>query len=376
MRPPLGPRRTRFLPRTARMDASTKTVVLRRWLRPRLNRIALKMALAMGAATTGAGGLLGLLGVPMPWWAILLLATAAAGSAYAVAHRLLAGRLALARTTLRQIRKRQFENLEAVRPAHGDELNDLIWQVYRTGQAHEKEIRELKRLENHRREFLGNVSHELKTPIFAIRGFAETLLGGALADEHVNRAFVEKIVRNADRLGNLTRDLAEVSRIEMGELEMTMAPFALAPLVREVAESLEPLAASKQIALGVQVPPELPAVYGDRERIRQVLINLIDNAVKYNSAGGHVEVVARHTGGGLVKVSVVDDGIGIAPEHLPRLTERFFRVDTSRSRSQGGTGLGLAIVKHLLSAHGSRLGVESLPGKGSTFGFTLPVAGG
>ncbi|MDX1545410.1 MAG: ATP-binding protein, partial [Rhodothermales bacterium] len=308
--------------------------------------------------------------------ALLLLAAAAAGSAYAVAHRLLAGRLALARTTLRQIRKRRFENLEAVRPAHGDELNDLIWQVYRTGQAHEKEIRELKRLENYRREFLGNVSHELKTPIFAIRGFAETLLGGALDDEQVNRAFVEKIVRNADRLGNLTRDLAEVSRIEMGELEMARAPFALAPLVREVAESLEPLATAKQIALGVQVPPDLPAVFGDRERIRQVLINLIDNAVKYNSAGGHVEVVARHAAEGLVKVSVVDDGIGIAPEHLPRLTERFFRVDTSRSRSQGGTGLGLAIVKHLLSAHGSRLVVESLPGKGSTFGFALPVAGG
>ena len=340
----------------------------------RLNRIALKMALAVAGTAVLTTVAFQLFSAPMPWWEIIVLTVLVGAVAYAVAHRLLAARLHLARTTLRQIRKRQFDNLDAVRLPRGDELNDLIWQVYRAGQAHEKEIREMQRLADYRREFLGNVSHELKTPIFAVRGFAETLLGGALDDERVRRSFVEKILRNAERLGNLVRDLSEVSRLEMGELEMTWAPFDLSALACEVVESLEPIAAAREVALAHHVPRALPALVGDRERIRQVLINLVDNAIKYNRPGGHVEVVARRLPEGAVKVLVVDDGIGIGAEHLPRLTERFFRVDTSRSRRQGGTGLGLAIVKHIVQAHGGRLLIESRPGQGSTFGFVLPAA--
>ena len=190
----------------------------------------------------------------------------------------------------------------------------------------------------------------------------------------MNRSFVEKILRNADRLGNLTRDLSEVARIEMGELEMTMEPFRLKSLAAEVLESLEPVAGRKNVHLRCRVPDDLPRVVGDRERLRQVLTNLIDNAVKYNNEGGHVEVSARRLPSGQVNVSIMDDGIGIPPQHIPRLTERFYRVDTSRSRSEGGTGLGLAIVKHILGAHGTQLLVESQPGNGSTFGFTLPAA--
>ncbi len=341
-------------------------------MKHRVHTLSLKLA---GAGA--AGGLL--VGLPAwafgaPLWTVALGIALAGGIVYGAAHWLLARRLELARSTLRQIRKHQFENLEAARLPKGDELSDLIWQVYRTGQALEDEIRELRKMENYRREFIGNVSHELKTPLFAIQGFSETLLDGALDDERVNRAFVEKILRNAGRMNHLARDLAEIARIETGELQMTPAPFDLGRLVCEVNESLEPTADSRQVTLQHQVPPELPRAMGDRERIRQVLTNLVDNAVKYNDAGGTVEVVARRLPGGPLKVSVVDDGIGIAPEHAGRLTERFYRVDRSRSRQQGGTGLGLAIVKHILGAHGSRLVVDSTPAQGSTFGFTLPPA--
>ena len=337
-----------------------------------LSRLALRIAGGVGGAMAVLGLALGLLGVPL--WASGLFAAASGLVAYAVAHRLLAFRLHLARSTLKQIRKHQFENLEAAHTPRDDELGEVIWQVYRTGLAQEKEIRALRKMEDYRREFLGNVSHELKTPIFAVQGFAETLLNGALDDPRFRRSFVEKILRNTDRLNNLTRDLSEISRLETGELKMTMAPFDLWRTLGEVAESLEPLAQSRGVVLQCRAPEGLPPIWGDRERIRQVLLNLVTNAVAYNNPGGHVDVVARRLPSGEVKVSVVDDGIGIASEDVPRLTERFYRADKSRSRNQGGTGLGLAIVKHILAAHERALVVESVPGKGSTFGFTLPTA--
>lgn len=353
----------------------TRQHVFRSIRHSRISLISLRLA---GWATAGllpvllvarAAGL----GVTGPSLAVVL--GGAFVVTYLVAFVLLARRIALAHSTLRQIRKHQFENLEVARIPKGDELNALIWQVYRTGLALEKEIRELRKMENYRREFLGNVSHELKTPIFSIRGFAETLINGAMDDPRVNQSFLKKVLRNADRLSNLVQDLSEISRIETGELEMSMAPFDLREIIREVSESLEPIARQHEVALSVRVPEVLPPVAGDRERIRQVLINLVENAVKYNNHGGHVEIVARALSDrSEVKLSVVDDGIGIAPQHLPRITERFYRVDKSRSRMQGGTGLGLAIIKHILNAHGRQLMVESNPSRGSTFGFTLSTA--
>lgn len=339
-----------------------------------VHALSLKLALTVTGTAVLLVVALRLLGVVLPLWAMGGIAVVMGISTYAIAHNLLASRLELARSTLERIRQYDFEDLEAVNlEEKGDEIGALIEQVYHAGVAVEQKMRELQRLEHYRREFLGNVSHELKTPIFSIRGFAETLLDGALEDSLVNQSFVEKILRNAERLGNLAEDLGEVARIEMGELKMTMEPFSLLRVVREVVESLEPLAQSKEVTLSYRVPEGLPPIAGDRERIRQVLTNLVDNATKYNNAGGHVEVVARLLPSQDVKVSVVDDGIGIAPEHIERLTERFYRVDTSRSRSQGGTGLGLAIVKHILGAHGSQLMVKSNPGRGSTFGFSLPT---
>ena len=339
----------------------------------RVYRLSLKMAGAVALAGavlwTGAALVLGLSHASLgPVFGLVLGAVA-----YGVAHRLLAARLTLAHATLKQIRRGHFENLDGAHLPRGDELNGLLWQVYRTGQALERDFLALKQVENYRREFLGNVSHELKTPIFSIRGFAETLLDGALEDPGVNRAFVEKILRNANRLSNLASDLAEISRIETGALKMDIALFDLRRVVRDVVELLEPVAEAQQITLQYRLPDDLPPVRGDGNRIRQVLINLAENAIKYNNPGGYVEVVARHLSGGEVKVSVVDNGIGLAAEHVPRLTERFYRVDKSRSRYQGGTGLGLAIVKHILGAHERTLMIESSPGRGSTFGFTLPA---
>lgn len=311
-------------------------------------------------------------GLPLEYGGAVLLVIGL--GSYLVAHRLLANRLSFARATVNRILQSDFANLEpAEESGSSDELGALIDELYRTGVGVEKKMQDLERIEHYRREFLGNVSHELRTPIFSIRGFAETLLEGALEDERNRRSFVQIIQRNAERLNNLAEDLGDVTRIEMGELEMTIEPFSLMLVINEVIESLEPLAETKEVSLRSNVPGSLPDVTGDRERIRQVLTNLVDNAVKYNTSGGHVDVVAHLLPSGEVNVSVVDDGIGISHEHITRLTERFFRVDTSRSRSEGGTGLGLAIVKHILGAHGSRLLIESSPGRGSTFGFSLPT---
>ncbi|SHK32194.1 sensor histidine kinase [Rhodothermus profundi] len=294
-------------------------------------------------------------------------------SVLVVAAHLLTPRLAQARALLRQLQQRSFEGLDRPPAPQGDELSRLVWQIYRTGRVLEQEIEELRRMESYRREFLGNVSHELKTPIFSIRGFAETLLEADPGDEATRRAFLEKILRNADRLANLVRDLSEIARLETGALQMEPAAFDLPVLVRDVLESMEPLAVTRQVSLRCSMPADVPPVLGDRERLRQVLVNLVDNAIKYNRPGGFVEVRLQPQND-CVRIAVVDNGIGIAPQHIPRLTERFYRVDRSRSREQGGTGLGLAIVKHILNAHRTQLEIESTPGQGATFAFCLPVA--
>jgi two-component system phosphate regulon sensor histidine kinase PhoR len=304
------------------------------------------------------------------------MAAVAGAAAYAAVSRQVAGRLELARRTLREARKRRFAALAALpgTSERRDELDALIHQVGRAGRTLQREIERLERAESYRREFLGDVSHELRTPIFAVAGFAETLLDGALDDDRVRRRFVEKVLQNARRLEALTSDLADISKLETGRLRIERAPFALAPLVAEVVDGLEHAAARHGVALAPRLPDGLPDVVGDRERVRQVLSNLAENALKYNEPGGHVEVTARRRPTGEVRVAVVDDGIGVPEEAVGRLTERFFRVDKSRSRAEGGTGLGLAIVKHILEAHGAHLEVESRLGYGSTFAFALPAA--
>lgn len=341
-----------------------------------VHRLALRVAQTVAVVTGGAGGVVaGLIGGLGHGLVVGLgLAVGVGVVTYGVVVRQVAGRLELARRTLRQARKRQFEALAALPgPTDRDEIDAMILQVGRAGRTLQREIERLEQVESYRREFLGDVSHELRTPIFAVTGFAETLLDGALDDDRVRRRFVEKILTNANRLDTLTSDLAEISKLETGQLQIEMEPFELAVLAREVVDGLEMFARERDVALAARVPTEWVA--GDRERIRQVLTNLAQNAIAYNQPGGHVEITARRRDSE-VRISVVDDGIGIPAEALGRLTERFFRVDKSRSRDGGGTGLGLAIVKHLLDAHDRRLEVESRVGYGSTFAFTLPAAPG
>jgi two-component system, OmpR family, phosphate regulon sensor histidine kinase PhoR len=343
----------------------------------RVNRLALRAALV--AAPAAGAAVFAVLASGAEGWVVAAVAAAAGGgAAYGVVRWILEQRLALALATLRMARERRFESPERfLRERPRDELDELLREVDQTGRVMQQEIERLETLESYRRDFLGNISHELKTPIFVIGGFAEQLLDGALEDPRVNRRFVEKIGRNAERLGHLARDLLAISRIETGEMRMQHAPFPLKALAQEVVESLEPVAEAQRVRLVEAVPPDVPEALGDRELLRQVITNLVDNGIKYNREGGRVEVTARLLPAGerrVVRVVVADDGIGIPAQALPRITERFYRVDRSRSRQQGGTGLGLAIVKHVIEAHGSRLQIESRPGQGSAFSFDLPVA--
>ena len=222
-----------------------------------------------------------------------------------------------------------------------------------------------------RKEFVANVSHELKSPLTAIRGLIETLLEGALEDPANNRRFVQLIEEDVARLARLIDDLLALSQIESQVGGLTLTRLQLKPLVESVVASLEASLRARRLTVTLEVPAEL-MVQADPDRLRQILVNLLDNAVKYNTDGGRILVRAGHEAQ-RVTVTVSDTGIGIPPEHLPRIFERFYRVDQARSRELGGTGLGLAIVKHLVEAHGGSVSVESQPGSGSAFCFTLPT---
>jgi len=343
------------------------------WQPLKMHSLSRKIALRAGVLTAACALLIVLVyGADIIVPVLILVGTAFFVTYYA-AKIFLDKRIELARMTLRRTRKYKFGKLDEADFPKGDELNELIRQVYRTGQLLEREIRQLRQVADHRRAFLGNVSHELKTPIFAIQGYAETLLDGALEDPDVNHAFIEKIIRNADRLSNLASDLIEISRIETGELKMRFEPFGLFDIVSEILDSLEPKAAKNAIGMSESIASDLPHVSGDAQHIRQAIANLLDNAIKYTDAGGNVTISAEARDG-FVLIAVSDTGIGIEKKYISRITERFYRVDKSRSRSAGGTGLGLAIVKHILAAHQQDLRVSSKPNVGSTFRFQLPIA--
>jgi two-component system, OmpR family, phosphate regulon sensor histidine kinase PhoR len=236
------------------------------------------------------------------------------------------------------------------------------------------DITELRRLEQVRTEFVANVSHELRTPLTSIHGYLETLLDGALEEPENARKFLEIVFRHTERLGRLTDDLTDLSNIELGRISLRLEPTAVAEVADSVLAIIAPRAASGQVTVEAKLPPDLPQVVVDRDRLAQILINLVDNAVKYTPKGGHVWVEGRAAEDGRVEVTVRDTGVGIPKADLPRLTERFYRVDKARSRDLGGTGLGLAIVKHLVLAHGGELTIDSELWRGTTVRFTLPAA--
>jgi len=234
------------------------------------------------------------------------------------------------------------------------------------------DITDLRRLETVRRDFVANVSHELKTPVTAIRGLAETLIDDPAMDRDTHRGFLAKVRDQAERLSRLVGDLLALSRVESGGPALDRETLDLRDPVRDSVRALEPAAAAKGLGFEAVIPTEPLAVRGDREALRQVADNLLDNAVKYTLAGGRVRVVLRREVDEAV-LEVTDTGPGIAPEHLGRIFERFYRVDKARSRELGGTGLGLSIVRHVALAHGGQAAVESTVGQGSTFRVRLPI---
>jgi two-component system phosphate regulon sensor histidine kinase PhoR len=234
------------------------------------------------------------------------------------------------------------------------------------------EITDLRRLERVRQDFVANVSHEFRTPLTAIQGFAETLLGGALEDPVNRRRFVEIIREHASRLARLTGDLLKLSRIEAGQLKLEFRPVSVAQLIESCVETAQLKAVPRQLALNVRVPGELPDARGDANTLQEVLQNLLDNALQYTPAGGKIEVSASCSNGHVV-VTVADTGIGIPQVEQERIFERFYRVDAARSREAGGTGLGLSIARHIMEAHGGRLWVDSAVGEGSRFHFSIPI---
>jgi len=234
-----------------------------------------------------------------------------------------------------------------------------------------RDITRYRRLEQMRTEFVSNVTHELRTPLTSIGGFAETLLEGALDDPEAARHFVGIIKRESDQLSRLIADLLDLSRIESGKWRMRKEPVHLATLAAETVGRLAPRAQSLGVQLEITIADAIAVLPGDPDRLAQVFINLVDNALKYTPAGGRVTVSAVENDR-TVSVSVADTGAGIPKADLPRIFERFYRVDKARSRSTGGTGLGLSIVKHIIEAHGGSIGVVSDTGKGATFSFSLP----
>lgn len=255
-------------------------------------------------------------------------------------------------------------------------LSEVTEEVEQWAEQKRLEIDRLQENEKYRKEFLQNLSHELKTPIFAIQGYVDTLLSGAMNNEETRKRFLQNASRNIDRLVNLVDDLDEISKLESGEQLLYKESFVIQDLIKDVFEALSLKSAGKQIQMLLKKGSELPmTVYADKEKIRQVLINLIDNAIKYGKQNGTINFSAYKADEGKILIEISDDGAGISEEHLPRIFERFYRTDLARSRKEGGSGLGLSICKHIIEAHGEHIHVRSTPDIGTTFGFLLPEKG-
>ncbi|WP_428849287.1 two-component system histidine kinase PnpS [Thermanaeromonas sp.] len=275
---------------------------------------------------------------------------------------------------IREAELRLFPTSSRVFRVHGAPINSEEGRIVGAVLSI-RDITELRRLEQVRSEFVANVSHELRTPLTSIRGFVETLLEGALEDENISRRFLTIINSEAQRLQRLIEDLLTLSRLEHEKPEKVVKGASLSRTLNRVLEVVEPLAKEKGVELKVELPPDLPPLKFPENFLEQVLLNLLDNGIKYTPAGGSVTVSAGREGSN-IRVEVRDTGIGIPEESLPRIFERFYRVDKARSRELGGTGLGLSIVKHMVESHGGTVGVRSRVGEGSTFYFILPQAEG
>ena len=255
-----------------------------------------------------------------------------------------------------------------------DVLEEINRETQEWAREKKEEIKELEERELYRREFIGNLSHELKTPLFNIEGYILTLLEGGLEDGSVNRDFLERAANGVERLTRIVEDMDMMSKLESGVLDLKVEKFDLVSVIAEVLKSMEQKAERAKMKLILKPDPDKPImILGDRDRIAQIFMNLLNNSIKYGKEEGKVTIDILDIEGQLW-VELKDDGIGISREHLPRLFERFYRVGSSRNRNEGGSGLGLAIVKHIIDAHSQTITVTSMKGKGTTFTFTLPKA--
>lgn len=251
-------------------------------------------------------------------------------------------------------------------------IDEVTEDVEAWAAENKQEIELLRQNEQFRREFLQNLSHEFKTPVFAIQGYVHTLLAGALANPEVNKKFLEKTSKNIDRLTHLLNDLDEISSLERGELVLYKENFVIQELVRDVFESLSLKAETNHIHCTIKKGCESPlTVFADKEKIRQVFTNLIENSIKYGKHGGNITASMYRTDGKHILIEISDDGIGIQEKHLPRLFERFYRTEEGRSIDVTGSGLGLSICKHIVEAHGQTIHVRSTESVGTSVGFTL-----
>jgi signal transduction histidine kinase len=298
------------------------------------------------------------------WWQFLL-----AGAIAAVIA------LVMARWLARGMTQPLRDMAEAARRM---ETGDYSTRVYTTSRdevgqlaaAFNRMSRELETLETSRRDLVANVSHELKTPITAIRAHLENLLDGV---EEPDNETLQVMLAQSERLGRLVEQLLDLSKLESGDVPLRREQVALAPLVAQVMSEIQVASADRDVEVSSALPDDLPPIEADAERVHQVIFNLVDNAVRFTPEGGEVRIEAqRHNGA--VEVRVADTGVGIPAEALPRLFERFYRVDAARARGDGGTGIGLAIARSVVEAHGGTIRAESEPGHGSTFSFDLPIA--
>ncbi len=275
-----------------------------------------------------------------------------------------------------KLRKKELSGITKQKSGKLNPIRDINEEIFSFATLKQKEIDELRKLEAFRKEFIADVSHELKTPIFAAQGFVHTLLDGAVNDKNVRTKFLKKAARSLDGLDVLVQDLLTLSQIETGDIKMHFDQVDLYKLCAEVIDQFEEKAEKKKIRLKMAHEPHNKLmVHADWQRITQVITNLVSNAINYTPEGGEVTIRFEATKKNITTL-VSDTGEGIPPQHIHRIFERFYRVDKSRSREKGGTGLGLAIVKHILEGHNTRAEVESEVGKGSTFSFKLPRAKG
>jgi two-component system phosphate regulon sensor histidine kinase PhoR len=251
-------------------------------------------------------------------------------------------------------------------------IDEVREDVESWGKQQKAEIEILKSNEAYRKEFLQNLAHEFKTPIFAIQGYVDTLLEGAIDNPQVSKRFLENAARNIDRMVTLVNDLDEITKLESGEQPLNKEYFVIQDLIKDIYDSLSIKTSRKNIKCSIKRGCEQAiTVFAAKDKIKQVIVNIVSNSTKYGKENGHIVASIYKTDGKHVLIEISDDGTGIAEEHLPRIFERFYRTDAGRSRDVGGTGLGLAICKHIIEAHGQTIHVRSKLDIGTTIGFTL-----